>query len=282
MGIPVLDGVASFSTPYEVIICDLWGVVHNGLVAHDAALETLASWRADGKKVVLLSNAPRPYPYSIARMEPMGVTPEYYDHVITGGDLARSLVASTAFQDRTGVLFYHLGPDLNRSTFDGVGLTQVDDAGEADFVICTAFHNDRAESAEDYRAELEAHLERGLPHVCANPDLEVGQGDIITPCAGAISELYEQMGGKVHWCGKPDAMAYEACLEFAGEVQHANVLAVGDGLRTDILGANRFGIDSLFVSSGIHMREIQEAGGPAKAFDAYNVAPSAIIDRLKL
>lgn len=282
MGIPVLDGVASFSAPYDVILCDLWGVVHNGVHAHTDALQVLRHWRDDGKRVILLSNAPRPYQWSIKRMEPMGVTPDHYDDVVTAGDLARNLISSGSFQQETGKKLYHLGPALNSPTFDGTGVSEVADVAEADFVICTAFHNEATETAEDYRDELAGFLKLNLPLVCANPDLEVGQGDVVRPCAGAIAALYEGMGGVVHWCGKPDARSYEMCLGRAGDVATEKVLAIGDGLRTDIRGANLYGIDSLFISTGIHGPELAVSGRQEAVFDDYGAHPTAIMSTLKL
>lgn len=283
MAIPVLDGVASFSAPYDLIICDLWGVVHNGESAHPEALKVLAHWRDEGKKVILLSNAPRPREWSIKRMEPMGVTPDYYDEVVTAGDLAHALVSAPEFQKSVGRRLWHLGPAINSPTYDGTGTEEVMSPAEADFAITTAFLDEARETADDYRWRLEEFLMHDLPLVCANPDLEVGQGDVVRPCAGAIAALYEEIGGNVYWCGKPDRIAYETCMALAAAVPLNRVLAIGDGLRTDIAGANGFGIDSLFITSGIHREGLEVARrGPEEVFEAWGATPTAMMAHLTL
>jgi HAD superfamily hydrolase (TIGR01459 family) len=252
-----ISGLSAISDRYDAILCDIWGVLHNGVASFAAASEALQSFRRGGKAVVLISNAPRPSPPIQRQVLKLGVSPEAFDTVVTSGDVTIGLMQAQA-EDRV----LHIGPERDLSLLDAVAeaagarpkLVSLEDA---QYALCTGLRHDETETPEDYEPELRAMSIRGLTMICANPDIVIHRGDTLIYCAGAIARRYEELGGSVIYAGKPYAPIYDRALALAERVRGAvldkrRVLAIGDGMRTDILGASRAGLDALFVTGGIH------------------------------
>lgn len=267
MPFALLDRFSTIAPRYDVVLCDIWGVVHNGIAAHAHACDALLRYRADGGTVVLITNAPRPSPWVVRQLDRLGVPPDAYDDVMTSGDLTRHTVAS-----RKGEAVFHIGPQRDLSIFDGldVCLTPVE---AADYVVCSGLFDEYKETPDDYRELTAAMHGRGLFMVCANPDLVVERGAERFYCAGAIADLYAATGGDVLYTGKPHRPIYDAALAKAAGVRGASIepartLAIGDSLRTDMTGAQALGIDGLFVSGGIHAQELGSETGLGKSREA--------------
>lgn len=258
-GPPILAGAGELLTDYDVIFCDVWGVLHNGAVAHPAAGDALARFRGQGGGVVLVSNAPLPSS-SVARLlNQRGVHRDAWDAIVSSGDLTR-----THLQEQGYRRVHHVGPDRDLGLFRGLDVKRVSLA-ESEAIVCTGLIDDVNETGETYRPLLEAAKARSLPLVCANPDLVVDVGGTLFLCAGTLAALYEDMGGSVFWAGKPYRVAYESAhreaQELLGrEVDLSRILAIGDAIRTDVAGAVAFGIDALFIAHGIHREEIMPGG----------------------
>lgn len=242
---------------YDVVLCDVWGVLHNGVEAFSQASEALAEARAAGLAVVLITNSPRPHPGVRVQIRGLGVLDAAYDRIVTSGDVTRALIAEAPKK------VWFIGADKDHSLLDGLGVTQVG-LEEADVVVCAGLRDDEVETVEDYRAELAALAARKLPFVCANPDLIVERGHKLILCAGALAQLYEELGGATRIAGKPHRPIYEKSLAEArdvhGDFDLSRVIAIGDGMPTDVRGAESFGLDVLYVSGGIHAQHYVEAG----------------------
>ena len=240
---------------YDAIISDVWGVLHNGIVATPQAPEALASARSAGKAVVLLTNAPRPTDSVAEQLSSMGITQQSYDAIISSGGVTRALLQAEGDKP-----FFHLGPARDLPIFDGLpGRSVAFD--EAAYIVCTGLLNDETETAQLYRPLLEDAMRRALPLICANPDLVVERGSTLIPCAGALAELYETLGGKVVWVGKPHPLVYQHAVEavhaqLGKGVPIERILCIGDAFRTDISGARSNGFDCLMTLAGIHGHEI--------------------------
>ncbi|MFS8036256.1 TIGR01459 family HAD-type hydrolase [Xanthobacter sp. AM11] len=257
---PVVPGLSAFAGEYDLILCDVWGVVHNGVAAFPAACAALGRARAGGASVILVSNAPRPNGFVRDMLDRFGVPRSAYDAIVTSGDVTRDVLAA-----RPGARMFHLGPPRDVGTFEGLDLTLAPLA-EADVVVCTGLLDDDTETPDDYRGQLNEMKARAVPLICANPDLVVEKGDKLIYCAGAIAEAYEKIGGEAIWCGKPYPAIYATALTRGealrgGPIDRSKVLGIGDALRTDIAGANDAGFDSLFISSGIHAHELKSIDG---------------------
>ncbi len=237
---------------YDVVLSDVWGVVHNGVEAFQHSCQALAAARKAGATVVLITNSPRPAPGVIEQLKALGVADDTYDRVVTSGDVTRKLIAEGPRK------VFLIGADRDLPLFEGLGV-EVVAADQADCVVCTGFFDDEKEVPEDYKDMLTAFVKRDVPFICANPDLVVERGEKIVPCAGAVAAYYEQLGGKTRVAGKPHKAIYDAALEAAREVRgdfaRDKVLAIGDGMPTDVRGALSQGLDLLYISSGIHVRE---------------------------
>jgi len=240
----------------EVVLSDIWGVVHNGLESFPEACEALHTFRQQGGTVILITNAPRPADSVQRQLRKLGVADETYDAIVSSGDLTRHFVA-----DHPGKKIFWVGPGRDSSIHRGLDapLTPLE---AADYIICTGLFDDETESAEDYRSMLLQARERRLTLICANPDIVVERGDRLIYCAGAIAELYRELGGEVIFYGKPHRPIYERAMALAAEqrgkpAEPGRVLAIGDSVRTDLAGAHGFGIDCLFVTRGIHSEEFE-------------------------
>jgi len=267
----LVDGV-------DVLLSDIWGVVHNGLVAFPEACEALHSFRAQGGTVILITNAPRPADSVQRQLRKLGVPDGIYDAIVSSGDLTRRFVA-----DHPGQKMFLLGPERDSSIYRGLDAVSAP-LEQADYIVCTGLFDDETESAENYRAMMLQARERKLTLVCANPDIVVERGDRLIYCAGAIAELYLELGGDVIFYGKPHRPIYERAIALAAQcrgqaVQLSRVLAIGDSVRTDLAGAHGFGIDCLFVTRGIHAEEFEgvDQVDPASIKELFGHPPRALI-----
>lgn len=279
-----IDALDAISAGYSAILCDVWGVIHNGVAAFGPACEALQAARARGLAVVLITNAPRPFPGVIAQLRGLGVADDAYDRVVTSGDVTRDLILQGPRK------IFHLGPERDLTIYDGLDVDLVDEF-EANSVVCTGLFDDTTETPDDYADMLRRFRSRDLPFICANPDIVVERGDQLIWCAGALARDYGQLGGRTLIAGKPHRPIYEAALQAAGEVlgrkvEASDALAIGDGMLTDVKGAVLSGIDVLYVSAGIHAREYGDSNNPdqellAAFFDKHGLAPVAVIPRLR-
>lgn len=238
----------------EVVLSDIWGVVHNGVESFPEACAALHACRQQGGTVILITNAPRPADSVQRQLRKLGVADDIYDAIVSSGDLTRSFVA-----DHPGQKIFWVGPDRDSSIHRGLDAVMTP-LEAANYIICTGLFDDETETPEDYRSMLMQALDRKLPLVCANPDIVVERGDRLIYCAGAVAELYRELGGEVIFYGKPHRPIYERAMALAAErrghpVDLRKVLAIGDSVRTDLAGAHGFGIDLLFVTRGIHSEE---------------------------
>lgn len=257
--IPVWSGVSAVVGQFDLVIIDLWGVMHDGIRMHHGAVDAVERLRAQGVKTVFLSNAPRPRYHVRHHLESMGMPPSLTDLIVTSGGLARDYVR----ENGVGQRLYHLGPESDHNTIEGLPVTLVDQAGSADLILATDldyYH------VPDHAEMLRDPARRGVPFLCANPDRTVHVGDRLVPCAGAVADLYEELGGPVHWFGKPMASALQSCAGEAGlnleALSSERILMIGDNIQTDVAGAHAAGFQSCLIASGIHrdllMDQIQD------------------------
>ncbi|MBS0470524.1 MAG: TIGR01459 family HAD-type hydrolase [Proteobacteria bacterium] len=249
----LLERFGDFAAAYETLICDVWGVIHNGATAHPAACAALKTFRDRGGRVVLLSNAPRPPSDLEPQFERIGVPLDCYDTIVTSGGAAREDLARRAGPG--GLRMLHLGPERDRNLYLGLNIT-LSDVADAQIILCTGPYDDETETPDDYKDRLAAYHARKLTMLCANPDRVVQRGGKLVYCAGSLAEAYEKIGGKVIYYGKPHLPIYAHVRAVAGGAPKA--LAIGDGLATDIRGANAAGIDALFIADGIHGEDVSE------------------------
>jgi HAD superfamily hydrolase (TIGR01459 family) len=267
---------------YDVLLCDVWGVVHNGIAAFPAACDALMRFRAAGGAAILITNAPRSGDAVARILDRLGVPRQAYDAITSSGDVTRGIVAS-----RRGETLFHLGPQRDLSIFTGLEVTFAA-LDSADYVVCSGLFDDTTETPDSYRDMLAAMRARSLFMVCANPDIVVERGDTLVYCAGALADAYVALGGEVLYCGKPHAPIYDTALATAAALrggwmpERKRVLAIGDSVRTDLRGAQAFGLDYMFVTSGIHAEEYGSRETPDLAalnavFDAAGVMPKAVM-----
>jgi len=256
--IQILSGLHDIADDYDALVCDVWGVLHNGRMPFLAAADALRAFRERRGPVVLLSNAPRLVATLMKQFEHIGVPTDCFDAVVTSGVAARSELAARARGHKLAM--FHLGPERDRDVFEGLDVENVS-ADEADVVLCTGLFDDDHETPEDYAGRLAELKERSLTMLCANPDIVVQRGGQLVYCAGALAREYEKIGGEVIYFGKPHPAIYDLTLETMRKTcgrTVTRVLAVGDGMATDLAGANAMGFDALFVAHGIHAAELGE------------------------
>ena len=268
MTAPVLiSGLSAVADRYDVLLSDVWGVIHNGRESFPAACEALARWRAERGPVILISNSPRPSSAVHAQLDELGVPREAWSAFVSSGDATRILLSGRAPGPA-----WAIGPDRDFVLYEGLDLAFAgpDDAA---FISCTGPVDDDVVGPDDYEERFKGTIARGLPMICANPDIVVQRGDKLIYCGGALAQRYEQLGGQVIMAGKPHAPIYDLCL---GEAQvllgkhldRSRVLCIGDAVATDAKGANDQDLDVLFVASGIHGAEtIGEDGLDASAVE---------------
>jgi HAD superfamily hydrolase (TIGR01459 family) len=258
----VIAGLAEVAPRYDAMLCDVWGVVHNGREPFAEACAAMARFRAERGPVVLVSNSPRPGRDVALQLDALGVRRDAWDAVVTSGDATRVELAARAPGPAWAV-----GPLRDAPLYEGTGVVFAEVPEEAAFVACTGLFDDEIETPEDFRERLRTCADRGLVMVCANPDRIVQRGDKTIYCAGALADLYLEQGGEVVMAGKPFAPIYEIAYaeadRLAGRaVPRTRLLAVGDGLPTDVVGANGQGLDVLFTAaSGIHAPDVLDAAG---------------------
>jgi len=269
---------------YDVLLSDVWGVVHNGVAATPNACEALRLFRERGGTVVLITNAPRPGDFVQKFIDGLKVPRDSYDAIVSSGDVTRALI-----RERAGERVAHIGPARDLPIFEGLGAPLVP-IENADYVVCSGLHDDTREGPDDYEDVIVAMLKRKLPMICANPDIVVERGEHLVYCAGAIADRYAARGGDVIYAGKPYRPIYDQAMAAARKARgrdtaHDRVLAIGDSVRTDFTGASALGIDCLFVTAGIHAEELGERDQPdmaalAKIFAAAGALPKAVTRRL--
>lgn len=280
-----ISGLGEIAGRYDAILCDVWGVLHNGVAAWPGAIEALSAFRKGGGHVVMITNAPRPFGPVLKQLEKLGVPQEgVFDAVVTSGDVTRALISEIARK------VFYIGPERDKNLFEGLEV-EFAELEDADSIVCTGLRDDRTETPQDYHPLLAALAARQLPFICANPDIVVEMGDQLLWCAGALARDYRAIGGVSHVVGKPHRIIYERAFarlaQIAGrDIDKQRVLAIGDGMPTDVAGAAGFGLDLLFISSGIHASEYGEAEAPdpARLIDFlahHQAAPVAWIPRLK-
>lgn len=257
----IIHSLADISGDYDAVLCDLWGVYHNGVRPHVEAVEALRAYRARGGVVALLTNAPRP-DFAVAKLlETMGAPEDSYDLIVTSGDATLLTLKDGQF----GEACYHIGKPQDRDLFDGLGIRQKP-LGDADFILCSGLTDDANETPEDYADMIAEAVGRGLILVCANPDIVVDRGERRLYCAGALAQAYAAAGGAVRLYGKPHRPVYDLAVsklaaQMGRQLDPARILAIGDGPATDIKGANDYGIDALFIAAGLAAAELLDADG---------------------
>ncbi len=272
-----IAGLGALAGRFRYLVCDLWGVLYDGRRAFPEALEALARFRRGGGIVVILSNAPRPATTVGPAIARRGIDEKVIDGLITSGDLSRDF----ARRRFAGGRAFHLGPRDDEDTLEGLPLEFVAVPEAADVIIATGL---LAPSAEAHAPLLAPAAGKGVPLLCANPDRVVIHGGREEICAGAVADLYEALGGPVHWLGKPAPPAYAACRKFFAErtgapVADDDILVVGDSLVTDIAGARREGLHSLLIQSGIHAAEFA-ADGHEAVEERHGLVPDYRLTRL--
>lgn len=270
---------------YDVLLCDVWGVMHNGLAAFPAACEALMRFRAGGGTAILITNAPRSGEAVARILDRLKIPREAYDAITSSGDVTRAIV-----KGRLPESVFHLGPERDLSIFAGLDV-RLAAAETADYVVCSGLFDDTIETPESYRDLLAALHARSLFMVCANPDIVVERGDTLVYCAGALADAYAARGGKVLYCGKPHAPIYDLALATAAARRGGKtprpqrVLAIGDSVRTDLKGAAALGLDCMFITSGIHAEEYGSREAPDlmalnAMFAAAGVMPRGVMREL--
>lgn len=287
--VKLIDGLREIADELELIICDLWGVLHNGVSPYMCAIHAIETARSKGIKTVFLSNAPRPRTHVRQHLLDMGVPSQLTDFVVTSGGLARDEVRDKF----AGKCLYHLGPDSDKNTIEGLPVIVVDTPDTADVILATDLDFNRV---EDHRPWLASAASRKVPFLCANPARVVHVGERLFQCAGAVADLYMTMGGEVRWFGKPTATALKSCLTEIGlpadgAIAGDKILMIGDSLQTDMAGAYAAGYQGLFVAGGIHRDELPVVEAKAiegevsvsdfqQVFGVQKAVPHAIIKQL--
>jgi HAD superfamily hydrolase (TIGR01459 family) len=253
--VELISGLGDLRAPYDALLCDIWGVVHNGVTPFPEAVRALQTWRADGGQVVLITNAPRPSASLTPQFDALGVPHDIYDHKASSGDVTR--VEMERFR---GSRMFHIGPERDAPLFEGLDF-QLTGLEDADFILCSGLFDDESETPDDYEDLIRQALDRKLEMICANPDIVVQRGDRLVYCGGAVAKAFEDRGGKATYAGKPHAPIYDHCLNLIEGVKRERVLVVGDGPMTDIKGAIDQGFDSLFIGGGIHSDDCFDSSG---------------------
>lgn len=269
-GVTALGSVSALARDYDGFILDQWGVLHDGTTPYPGAVECLERLRRAGKHVVILSNSGRTGSFNIGMMARMGFEAHLFDRVISAGDNAREAIQRRrhAFHRRLGPRYFAFTRDDDVSLFDGLGLARVRRVEEADFLAVIGIETPRLTLA-DYEPLLAAGAARKLPMICANPDLTRPSPDGLVAAPGALARRYECLGGEAFYHGKPYPAIYASCLEALSGCARERIVAVGDSLEHDILGASRAGLRSAFLAGGIHREEMGAAWGELPQPDAW-------------
>ncbi|AQX27708.1 MULTISPECIES: TIGR01459 family HAD-type hydrolase [unclassified Bartonella] len=264
---------------YDAVFCDVWGVVHNGVQIFETAVQALKKIRQMGKSIILLTNSPRPQEEVAIQLQRMQVDTECYDAIVTSGDVTRDLICSAPRK------VFFIGPKRDLVLLEGLSCELVKE-WEASAIVCSGFLEDLEATPNAYEEMFHRLRERNLPFICANPDIIVHFGSQEIWCAGSLAHLYQKLGGEVRIAGKPHAPIYECAFKklqkICGLVNKNRVLAIGDGLLTDVKGAIHFGLDSLYIMGGIHHKDYGHNGVVDKEalhtfFDLYGYQPYAVM-----
>ncbi len=267
---PIIPALAEIAPRYDVLFCDLWGCLHNGVAVFPAAVTALQDFRKAGGTVILVTNSPRPSRSVAAQLEGLGAPADCYDDIASSGDAAQAAMAAGLY----GRKVYHIGPQRDLPFFSDADGTPYEiervPLEEAEGIICTGLFDDRTETPTDYRLTIATGVNRGLKLLCANPDVIVDVGETRIYCAGAIAEAYAKAGGTSHYYGKPHAPIYQLARQRAEavrgeEIRDAHILCIGDGINTDIRGAVGEGLDALFVTGGLAANETNTTDQPEQA-----------------
>ena len=274
--IPVLPSIAPLAATSDVWFVDIWGVMHNGVRPCASSVAACEAFRKQGGSVLLVTNAPRPRGSVARQLDQIGVAATAYDEVVSSGDVSRSLIEAWA-----GRRVLHIGPERDLPIFAGLHAVPGATASDAEISVCTGLYDDETETPADYAAMLAELKSRAVPMICANPDRTVERGGRIIYCAGAIAAAYEALGGTVNYAGKPFQPIYELALELACALRGApvakeRVLAIGDGIATDIAGAVNFGARAVFIASGVHVGSGEPMADAASRLFGANGAPQPI------
>lgn len=283
----IIDSFADISGDYDAVLCDLWGVYHDGVRPHESAVAALRGYRERGGIVALLTNAPRP-DFSVAKqLSRMGAPDDTHDLIVTSGDATIAALREGGF----GARAYHIGPDRDDDLFEGLDIerTALEDA---DFILCSGLFDDGTETPEDYADTYRTARERGLIMVCANPDIVVDRGERRIWCGGALAQAYEQAGGLTRYFGKPHRPIYDLALakiEAQAErpIDRSRILAIGDGPTTDVKGALENDFDCLFIAGGLAAEDLLDASGNIQAdalkpwLSVRNIAPQKALAFLR-
>jgi HAD superfamily hydrolase (TIGR01459 family) len=277
--IPILSSVATLAAASDAWIVDIWGVMHNGARAHAAAAQACMEFRRRGGSVVLLSNAPRPFAAVVPHMAALGVPPEAYDAGVTSGDATRDMIS--AWQGRR---LLHIGPERDLGLIAGLDI-RLAPPETAEVVLCAGLYDDARETPADYAGLWPGLIARGVPMICANPDIKVERGHELIYCAGALAADYEAGGGKVTYAGKPHLPIYartsaEIARVRGGAVAKDRVLCIGDGIDTDLRGAHAAGLRSVFIASPIFVPNGLNAAVLGDLFAGRPFAPVAAMTAL--
>ena len=277
--IPILKSIAPLAVETSGWLLDIWGVMHNGVRPFLDACTACERFRKDGGVVVLVSNSPRPRDGVAAQLDRIGVPRASWDSIVSSGDVARAMI-----RNYEGRSILHLGPERDLGIFSGIDVTRAE-AEEAEAIVCTGLFDDERETSDDYAQRLAHYAERKLPMICANPDVQVERDGRLVYCAGALAQHYERLGGEVAYAGKPYLPIYERALETIenlrpGSAERSRLLAIGDGIHTDIAGAAAAGVRSVFISSGVHLTSDLNADALEKLFPSGPTRPIAAMARL--
>lgn len=252
----IIRGLGEIADRYDAFILDLWGCLHDGVTVYPAALAALRRLKSAGKRSIILSNAPRRAHDVAARITDMGITPDLYDRLYTSGEETWRELSQDEIEalKGRGRRLYPMMPKRDRAILDGVAATLVDHPAEADFILVTGTETG-LEPVESFDPVLAPAAARGIPLICANPDLVVHRGGMEEICAGSVAQRYEMLGGAVIWFGKPYPAIYRRILSEC-DLTPGRLLCVGDALRTDIAGGTGIGAATLFTVGGIHHQEL--------------------------
>ena len=271
----IITDLRDISGNYDALYVDLWGCLHDGVVAFPAAIAALQEYRKSGGIVVLLTNAPRQRASVQAQLEGLNVPADCWDTITTSGDSARSAM----FRGAMGEKVWYIGPDSDLTFFDPISVVEdpVDiqrvTLDQAEGIICIGPFDPHADPAT-MRPEFLVAKQKGLKLLCANPDLVVDRGGVREYCAGSLAALYAEMGGEVVYVGKPYPAIYDLARRRLDAVKpgipDGRILCIGDGIRTDVQGAMGEDLDALFISGGLAAAETKTTHQPdPKALDAY-------------
>ena len=254
-----LEHLSQIYSSYDTFVIDLWGVMHNGILLNDKAIEAADNLLKNSKKIVFLSNAPRPSEKVREFLKKLKMEKKYLENIVTSGEAAMHAIN----QSRFGKLFYHLGPSRDESIFYKVrdNKTKLENS---DFILCTGLFDEHANDLNFYKNFLKNHISKKL--ICTNPDLTVHRGKKEEYCAGSIAQIFESLGGIAVYFGKPYKEIYKMCFN-----SKEKVLAIGDNFKTDIKGANNLNIDSIFISNGVHRNEFKNENELQKLLEKYKV-----------